>query len=98
VATTSAFTGQFENEKTRSEFIRLISADLMNDKKRLFIQGTDLTTHGLNQVERKQETHKTGRSSRLFFILHGLQDAGSCFYDPFCPGNNSVHLKIMFIL
>ena len=30
VATTSAFTGQFENEKTRSEFIRLISADLMN--------------------------------------------------------------------
>src|SRR6185503_3617618 len=26
VATTSAFTGEFENEKTRSEFIRLISA------------------------------------------------------------------------
>ena len=30
VATTSAFTGQFESEKTRSEFIKLISADLMN--------------------------------------------------------------------
>jgi GTP cyclohydrolase I len=28
VATTSAFTGAFENEKTRSEFIRLISANL----------------------------------------------------------------------
>ena len=28
VATTSAFTGAFENEKTRSEFIRLISAKL----------------------------------------------------------------------
>lgn len=28
VATTSAFTGEFENEKTRSEFIRLISASL----------------------------------------------------------------------
>lgn len=28
VATTSAFTGEFENEKTRSEFIRLISANL----------------------------------------------------------------------
>ena len=28
VATTSAFTGEFENEKTRSEFIRLISAKL----------------------------------------------------------------------
>lgn len=27
-ATTSAFTGEFENEKTRSEFIRLISANL----------------------------------------------------------------------
>ncbi|MEO6168990.1 MAG: GTP cyclohydrolase I FolE [Chitinophagales bacterium] len=30
VATTSAFTGEFANEKTRSEFIRLISADLMH--------------------------------------------------------------------
>ena len=30
VATTSAFTGEFENERTRAEFIRLISADLMN--------------------------------------------------------------------
>ncbi|MBL0104871.1 MAG: GTP cyclohydrolase I FolE [Bacteroidetes bacterium] len=28
VATTSAFTGEFENEKTRGEFIRLISAKL----------------------------------------------------------------------
>ncbi|MFM7217634.1 MAG: GTP cyclohydrolase I FolE [Bacteroidota bacterium] len=28
VATSSAFTGEFENEKTRSEFIRLISANL----------------------------------------------------------------------
>ena len=28
VATTSAFTGQFENETTRAEFIRLISANL----------------------------------------------------------------------
>ena len=28
VATTSAFTGEFENEKTRAEFIRLISANL----------------------------------------------------------------------
>ena len=28
VATTSAFTGEFENEKTRGEFIRLISANL----------------------------------------------------------------------
>lgn len=28
VATTSAFTGAFENEKTRSEFIRLIAANL----------------------------------------------------------------------
>ena len=28
VATTSAFTGEFENEKTRSEFFRLISANL----------------------------------------------------------------------
>ena len=28
VATTSAFTGEFEHEKTRSEFIRLISANL----------------------------------------------------------------------
>ncbi len=28
VTTTSAFTGEFENDKTRSEFIRLISADL----------------------------------------------------------------------
>lgn len=28
VATTSAFTGEFENEKTRAEFIRLISAKL----------------------------------------------------------------------
>jgi GTP cyclohydrolase I len=28
VATTSAFTGEFENESTRSEFIRLISANL----------------------------------------------------------------------
>jgi GTP cyclohydrolase IA len=28
VATTSAFTGAFENEKTRAEFIRLISANL----------------------------------------------------------------------
>lgn len=28
VATTSAFTGEFENEKTRSEFIRLITANL----------------------------------------------------------------------
>jgi GTP cyclohydrolase IA len=27
-ATTSAFTGEFENEKTRAEFIRLISANL----------------------------------------------------------------------
>ena len=30
VATTSAFTGEFEKDKTRSEFIKLISADLMN--------------------------------------------------------------------
>src|SRR4030095_7135537 len=30
VATTSAFTGEFENDRTRAEFIRLISADLMN--------------------------------------------------------------------
>lgn len=30
VATTSAFTGEFAHEKTRSEFIRLISADLMD--------------------------------------------------------------------
>lgn len=30
VATTSAFTGEFTHEKTRSEFIRLISADLMD--------------------------------------------------------------------
>ncbi|MBP9883804.1 MAG: GTP cyclohydrolase I FolE [Chitinophagales bacterium] len=30
VATTSAFTGEFAHEKTRSEFIRLISADLMH--------------------------------------------------------------------
>ncbi|MBA3648428.1 MAG: GTP cyclohydrolase I FolE [Chitinophagales bacterium] len=30
VATTSAFTGEFENDKTRAEFIRLISADLMS--------------------------------------------------------------------
>ena len=29
VATTSAFTGAFENEKTRSEFIRLIAANLL---------------------------------------------------------------------
>lgn len=29
VATTSAFTGEFENSKTRAEFMRLISADLM---------------------------------------------------------------------
>ncbi|MCO5233764.1 MAG: GTP cyclohydrolase I FolE [Chitinophagales bacterium] len=29
ITTTSAFTGQFEHEATRSEFIRLISADLM---------------------------------------------------------------------
>lgn len=29
VATTSAFTGEFANERTRSEFIRLISADLL---------------------------------------------------------------------
>ena len=29
VATTSAFTGEFAHERTRSEFIRLISADLM---------------------------------------------------------------------
>ena len=28
VATSSAFTGEFENEKTRSEFIRLITANL----------------------------------------------------------------------
>jgi GTP cyclohydrolase I len=28
VATTSAFTGEFQNERTRSEFIRLISANL----------------------------------------------------------------------
>jgi GTP cyclohydrolase I len=28
VTTTSAFTGEFENEKTRSEFLRLISANL----------------------------------------------------------------------
>jgi len=28
VATTSAFTGEFEKEKTRAEFIRLISAKL----------------------------------------------------------------------
>jgi len=26
--TTSAFSGEFENDKTRSEFLRLISADL----------------------------------------------------------------------
>lgn len=30
VATTSAFTGEFENESTRAEFIRLISANLIN--------------------------------------------------------------------
>ncbi|MEP7128432.1 MAG: GTP cyclohydrolase I FolE [Chitinophagales bacterium] len=30
VATTSAFTGEFAQERTRSEFIRLISADLMH--------------------------------------------------------------------
>lgn len=30
VATTSAFTGEFAHERTRSEFIRLISADLMH--------------------------------------------------------------------
>ncbi|SFV29578.1 GTP cyclohydrolase I FolE [Thermoflavifilum thermophilum] len=30
VTTTSAFSGQFEDERTRSEFIRLISADLMH--------------------------------------------------------------------
>ena len=30
VATTSAFTGEFAQEKTRAEFIRLIAADLMN--------------------------------------------------------------------
>lgn len=30
VATTSAFTGEFEKDKTRSEFIKLISANLMN--------------------------------------------------------------------
>lgn len=30
VATTSAFTGEFAHEKTRSEFIRLISANLMD--------------------------------------------------------------------
>jgi len=30
VTTTSAFTGEFEKDKTRSEFIKLISADLMN--------------------------------------------------------------------
>jgi GTP cyclohydrolase I len=29
VATTSAFTGEFENDRTRAEFIRLIAADLM---------------------------------------------------------------------
>lgn len=29
ITTTSAFTGQFEHEATRSEFIRLISSDLM---------------------------------------------------------------------
>jgi GTP cyclohydrolase I len=28
VTTTSAFTGEFENEKTRSEFLRLLSANL----------------------------------------------------------------------
>ena len=30
VTTTSAFTGEFEKDKTRSEFIKLVSADLMN--------------------------------------------------------------------
>ncbi|MBX6379739.1 GTP cyclohydrolase I [Thermoflavifilum aggregans] len=30
VTTTSAFSGQFEDERTRAEFIRLISADLMH--------------------------------------------------------------------
>ena len=30
VATTSAFTGEFSHERTRAEFIRLISADLMH--------------------------------------------------------------------
>lgn len=30
VTTTSAFTGEFENEKTRAEFIRLISANLIH--------------------------------------------------------------------
>jgi len=30
ITTTSAFTGEFEHESTRSEFIRLISADLIN--------------------------------------------------------------------
>jgi GTP cyclohydrolase I len=29
VATTSAFKGEFENDRTRSEFIRLISANLI---------------------------------------------------------------------
>lgn len=29
VTTTSAFTGEFENDKTRSEFLRLITADLI---------------------------------------------------------------------
>lgn len=30
ITTTSAFTGEFEHESTRSEFIRLISSDLIN--------------------------------------------------------------------
>jgi len=30
VATTSAFTGEFENDRTRAEFMRLISADLLS--------------------------------------------------------------------
>ena len=29
VATTSAFTGEFENDRTRSEFIRLVAANLI---------------------------------------------------------------------
>lgn len=30
VATTSAFTGEFENDRTRSEFIRLVAANLID--------------------------------------------------------------------